>query len=162
MGELRESPNVKTRAIRSQTVEGKGSTEGSETRKVSPNNNPSHERPRPKRGYEIVRAAWKHAELWFKRLQDNKLQEHDDVMTFTGWGASANVYGAESLLLGRQACIVGVGGYRMQGMNNFLRWVEKKFSNGLLGQECSLNKDVNSGNTVVENEFCRFVPYRQS
>ena len=55
------------------------------------------------------------------------LQEHDDVMTFTGWGASANVYGAESLLLGRQACIVGVGGYRMEGMNSYLRWVEKKF-----------------------------------
>lgn len=44
-GELLENPNVKTRAISSQASEGIGSEEGSTTRRVSPNNNPSHERP---------------------------------------------------------------------------------------------------------------------
>jgi len=47
--ELLETPNVKTRAISIQAVEGLGSTEGSETTKVSPNNNPSHE-CRPRKG----------------------------------------------------------------------------------------------------------------
>lgn len=44
-GELLESPNVKARAISSQASEGEGSEEGSTTRRVSPNNNPAHERP---------------------------------------------------------------------------------------------------------------------
>ena len=30
-------------------------------------------------------------------------------------------------MLGKQAAIVGVGGYRIQGKNGYLRWVEKKF-----------------------------------
>jgi len=55
------------------------------------------------------------------------LYDHDNCTTFTGWGASADVYGAESYLLGRQACIVGVGGYRIKGKNGYLKWVEKKF-----------------------------------
>lgn len=55
------------------------------------------------------------------------LQEHDNVSISTGWGASADVYGSESLLVGRQACIVGVGGYRIEGKNGYLKWVEKKF-----------------------------------
>jgi len=55
------------------------------------------------------------------------VQEHDNCSIFTGWGASADVYGAESYLLGRQAVIVGVGGYRIKGMNAYLNWVEKKF-----------------------------------
>jgi len=41
----REYPNVKARATRSQAVEGIGSTEGSTTTRMSPNNNFSHERP---------------------------------------------------------------------------------------------------------------------
>ena len=48
-GELLETPNVKTRAISSQAIEGKGSMEGSETTRVSPNNNLSHELP-PRKG----------------------------------------------------------------------------------------------------------------
>jgi len=55
------------------------------------------------------------------------LQEHDNVSNFAGWGASADVYGSESLLMGRQAIIVGIGGYRMRGKNGYLKWVEKKF-----------------------------------
>ena len=55
------------------------------------------------------------------------LFEHDNVQIFTGWGSSSDVYGAESLLLGRQACIVGIGGYKIQGKNGFLKWVEKRF-----------------------------------
>ena len=45
------------------------------------------------------------------------LYEHDNVAIFSGWGSSADVYGAESLLMGRQAVIVGSGGYRIQGKN---------------------------------------------
>jgi len=55
------------------------------------------------------------------------LHDHDNCTIFTGWGASADVYGAESYLLGKQAVIIGVGGYRTKGKNGFLRWVEKKF-----------------------------------
>ena len=55
------------------------------------------------------------------------IYEHDGVAVSSGWGASADVYGAESLLFGRQAVIVGVGGYRMANKNGFLKWVEKKF-----------------------------------
>lgn len=55
------------------------------------------------------------------------LFDHDNVSVFSGWGASADVYGAESLLLGRQAVIVGIGGYKIQGKNGYLKWVEKKF-----------------------------------
>jgi len=55
------------------------------------------------------------------------VQEHDNCSIFTGWGAGADVYGAESYLLGRQAVIVGVGGYKIKGMNAYLNWVEKKF-----------------------------------
>lgn len=44
-GEFRETPNVKPRAILSQAIEGNGSIEGATTRRVSPNNNLSHERP---------------------------------------------------------------------------------------------------------------------
>lgn len=73
------------------------------------------------------------------------LYQHPNCTIFTGWGG-ASVYGAESYLLGKQACIVGVGGYRIQGKNGYLKWVEKKFvENGLLEQECSLNNSVNSG-----------------
>lgn len=45
MGEFSGSPNVKTRVILSQATEGLGSVEGATTRRVSPNNNLSHERP---------------------------------------------------------------------------------------------------------------------
>jgi len=55
------------------------------------------------------------------------VQEHDNCSIFTAWGAGADVYGAESYLLGRQAVIVGVGGYRIQGMKAYLNYVEKKF-----------------------------------
>ena len=55
------------------------------------------------------------------------LYEHDNCSIFTGWGAAAGVYGAESYLLGKQAVIVGVGGYRIRGMDAYLNWVEKKF-----------------------------------
>ena len=55
------------------------------------------------------------------------LFDHDNCTLFTGWGATADVYGAESYLLGRQAVIVGVGGYRIEGKNGYLKWVEKKF-----------------------------------
>ena len=37
------------------------------------------------------------------------------------------MYGAESYLLGRQAVIVGVGGYRISGMSAYLKYVEKRF-----------------------------------
>ena len=78
------------------------------------------------------------------------LYDHDNCPVYTGWGASADVYGAESYLLGRQACIVGIGGYRIQGKNGYLRWVEKKFKEiGLLAQECALNNEVKSGNTLL-------------
>ena len=55
------------------------------------------------------------------------LFDHDNCAIFTGWGAVDTVYGAESYLLGRQAVIVGVGGYRIEGKNGYLKWVEKKF-----------------------------------
>jgi len=55
------------------------------------------------------------------------LFDHDNCAIFTGWGAADTVYGAESYLLGRQACIVGIGGYRIEGKNGYLKWVEKKF-----------------------------------
>lgn len=55
------------------------------------------------------------------------LFEHDNCTIFTGWGGSSDVYGAESYLLGRQAVIVGVGGYRIANKNGYLKWVEKKF-----------------------------------
>ena len=48
-GELLGTPNVKTRAISSQALEGIGSKEGSETTTVSPNNNPLQEFP-PRKG----------------------------------------------------------------------------------------------------------------
>jgi len=55
------------------------------------------------------------------------LYDHDNCTLFSGWGAGADVYGAESYLLGRQACIVGVGGYKINSKNGYLKWVEKKF-----------------------------------
>ena len=55
------------------------------------------------------------------------MYEHDGVSLFTGWGSSADVYGAESLLCGKQAVIVGIGGYKVRGKNGYLKWVEKKF-----------------------------------
>lgn len=58
------------------------------------------------------------------------LFDHDNCTIFTGWGSGSDVYGAESYLLGRQACIVGYGGYRIRGMNAYLNWVEKKFDYG--------------------------------
>ena len=79
------------------------------------------------------------------------LFDHDNVSIFTGWGASADVYGAESLLCGKQAVIVGIGGYKIAGKNGYLRWVEKKFDSkqGSFTQECVSNNEVNSGNTPV-------------
>ena len=59
----RGTPNVKTRAIRSQAIEGIGSMEGSTTREVSPNNNLPHERPTLRWSDEIVWTAWRHADL---------------------------------------------------------------------------------------------------
>lgn len=50
-GEFLGYPNVKTRAIRSQALEGISSNEGSETMRVSPNNNLSHECPTRKGRY---------------------------------------------------------------------------------------------------------------
>jgi len=55
------------------------------------------------------------------------LFDHDNCSVSSGWGSGADVYGAESLLCGRQAVIVGIGGYRMKGKNGFLKMVEKKF-----------------------------------
>jgi len=49
VGELLESPNVKSRAISSQALEGNGSNEGSETMQMSPNNNSAQECP-PRKG----------------------------------------------------------------------------------------------------------------
>jgi len=51
---------------------------------------------------------------------------HDNCPTSNTWGSGA-IAGAESYLLGRQAVIVGIGGYRMKGTNGYLKWVEKKF-----------------------------------
>ena len=55
------------------------------------------------------------------------LFSHDNCPTATTWGAGSNVAGAESYLLGKQAVIVGIGGYRIANKNGFLKWVEKKF-----------------------------------
>ena len=55
------------------------------------------------------------------------LFDHDNCPISAVWGAGSNVAGAESYLLGRQALIVGIGGYKMEGKNGYLKWVEKKF-----------------------------------
>lgn len=55
------------------------------------------------------------------------LFDHNNCTTASGWGAGSNVYGAESYLLGRQAAILGIGGYRINGMKSYLTWVEKRF-----------------------------------
>ena len=54
------------------------------------------------------------------------LHAHDNCPIYTTWGTGA-IAGAESYLLGRQAVIVGIGGYKMQGKNGYLKWVEKRF-----------------------------------
>ena len=76
--------------------------------------------------------------------QGMMLYQHPNCPLFTTWGSGSDVAGAESYLLGRQAVIVGIGGYRMEKKNGYLKMVEKKFSNRLLTQECVLNNDVNS------------------
>ncbi len=53
LGELLETPNVKTRAISSQAAMGEGIAEGSTTIGVSPNNNPRQERPTRKGRYSL-------------------------------------------------------------------------------------------------------------
>ena len=55
------------------------------------------------------------------------LYQHPGCPLFTTWGAGSDVLGAESYLLGRQAVIVGIGGYRMEKKNGYLKMVEKKF-----------------------------------
>jgi len=55
------------------------------------------------------------------------LYDHDNCTIFSGWGVGLDVYGAESYLLGRQAVIVGVGGYRINNKNGYLKYIEKKF-----------------------------------
>ena len=55
------------------------------------------------------------------------LFDHPNVSISSGWGSGADVYGAETLLCGRQAAIVGIGGYRMKGKNGFLKMIENKF-----------------------------------
>ena len=55
------------------------------------------------------------------------LYDHDNCPTVTTWGAGSNIAGAESYLLGKQALIAGIGGYKMSGKNGYLKWVEKKF-----------------------------------
>jgi N4-gp56 family major capsid protein len=55
------------------------------------------------------------------------LFDHDNVATFATWGTGSDVAGSESLLCGKQAVIVGIGGYRMGNKNGYLKWVEKKF-----------------------------------
>lgn len=55
------------------------------------------------------------------------LHKHDNCPTSTTWGAGSNIAGAESYLLGRQAVIVGIGGYNIQGKNGYINWVEKRF-----------------------------------
>jgi len=75
------------------------------------------------------------------------LHSHPNCPLFTAWGATTDVYGAESYLLGRQACIVGVGGYRTEGKTaGYLKWVE---NNGPLAQECALNNEVKSWDTLT-------------
>lgn len=80
------------------------------------------------------------------------LYDHPSTMVFSGWGSGSDVYGAESLLMGRQAIIVGIGGYRMRGKNGFIKMVEKMFDSkksGSFTQECVSNNGVNSGNPVI-------------
>ncbi len=55
------------------------------------------------------------------------LHAHDNCPTFTTWGSGSNVAGAESYLLGRQAVIVGIGGYKIQNKNGYLNIIEKRF-----------------------------------
>jgi N4-gp56 family major capsid protein len=55
------------------------------------------------------------------------LHSHDNCPIFTTWGSGSTINGAESYLFGRQAFIVGIGGYRMEGKNGYLKMVEKKF-----------------------------------
>ena len=55
------------------------------------------------------------------------LYQHPNCPLFTTWGSGNNVLGAESYLLGRQAVIVGVGGYKIQNKNGYLKYVEKRF-----------------------------------
>ena len=55
------------------------------------------------------------------------LRDHDNCPISSTWGTGSNISGAESYLLGRQAIIVGIGGYRMNGKNGYLKWVEKRF-----------------------------------
>ena len=55
------------------------------------------------------------------------LHAHDNCPIATTWGSGSNVAGAESYLLGRQAVIVGIGGYKLQNKNGYLKWVEKRF-----------------------------------
>ena len=75
------------------------------------------------------------------------LHAHDNCPTFSTWGSGSDVAGAESYLLGAQAVIVGIGGYKIQGKNGYINYVEKRFEdNGPLTQECVLNNAVNSGN----------------
>lgn len=59
--------------------------------------------------------------------QGMMLFQHDNCPTSTTWGAGSNVAGAEGYLLGTQAVIVGIGGYKMTPKNGALKWVEKKF-----------------------------------
>lgn len=59
--------------------------------------------------------------------QGMALFDHDNCTIFTGWGTGTNVNGAESYLLGRQAVIVGLGGYRYENRRSFVRMVEKRF-----------------------------------
>lgn len=55
------------------------------------------------------------------------LFDHDNCPIATTWGSGSNIAGAESYLLGKQAVIVGIGGYKMQNKNGYLKWIEKKF-----------------------------------
>lgn len=81
------------------------------------------------------------------------MHKHDNTPTFTTWGSGANVAGAESYLLGRQAVIVGIGGYRTNpsSKEGYIRWTEKRFDKiGPFTQECVSNNAVNSGNLPYE------------
>ncbi len=59
--------------------------------------------------------------------QGMALFDHDNCTIFAGWGTGADVSGAESYLMGRQAVIVGLGGYRYENRKSFVRIVEKRF-----------------------------------
>jgi len=63
---------------------GFSSTEGAETRSMSPNNNLIQERPAPK-GDDIVRTVWRHTEARYKQLCDNIIDgnklDSDTVLT---------------------------------------------------------------------------------